>query len=82
MLSVYHDLSYGSSRMDPVKEFMQTKESFTKSWSHVLSGMHDKPISRCKNCTKSPKEIGLNVKFMLCSVCKMKLNFIVHYCLW
>ena len=44
MLSVYHDLSYGSSRMDPVKEFMQTKESFTKSWSHVSSGMQSKSM--------------------------------------
>jgi hypothetical protein len=80
MLSVYHDMSYGSTGMDPVKEFMQTKGSFAKSWSHMLSGMRDKPISRCENCTKSPEEIGPNVKFMLCSVCKTKLDFIVHYC--
>ena len=71
---------FGRASMSLNWLIMQTKGLFMKSWSHVLSGMCNKPISCYKNCTKSPKEIGLNMKFMLCSVCKMKLDFIVHFC--
>ena len=79
-MSVLHDLSYGSAGMDPVTKFMKTKGSFARAWSKTLSGMRDKPIIRCENCTKSPEEIGQNVKFMMCSSCKSKLDFAVHYC--
>ncbi|OJA10255.1 hypothetical protein AZE42_10430 [Rhizopogon vesiculosus] len=40
----------------------------------------DKPLIRCNNCTKTPEEIELGVRFMVCSTCKSKLAFEVHYC--
>jgi len=42
--------------------------------------MRDKPLIRCENCDKSSEEVKGNVKFMVCSRCKGKLDFAVHYC--
>ncbi|OAX33988.1 hypothetical protein K503DRAFT_803945 [Rhizopogon vinicolor AM-OR11-026] len=44
------------------------------------SNHEDKPLIRCDNCTKMPEEIELGVRFMVCSACKSKLAFEVHYC--
>lgn len=78
-MSVFHDMTRGSEGMDPIRDLM-SKGVFVNSWAHALSVMRDKPIIRCENCTKSPEEIGGNAKFMVCSGCKSKLDFIVHYC--
>jgi hypothetical protein len=79
MLSIVEDMMNGSPGMDPVVNFMKSSP-LARAWSKAVSGMRDKPIIRCENCTKSPEEIGHNVKFMQCSVCKSKLDFAVHYC--
>jgi hypothetical protein len=80
VLSIVGDMMHGSPGMDPVTNFMKQPASFAWSWGKTLSSLRDKPIIRCENCTKSPDEIGHSVKFMLCSVCKSKLDFAVHYC--
>lgn len=79
-MSVLHDLSRGSAGMDPVIEFMKAQGPFASAWGKTMSSVRDKPIIRCEHCTKSPEEIGGDVKFMLCSACKSKLDFTVHYC--
>lgn len=67
--------------MDPIIEFMNSNGMFASAWSKTLSDARDKPIIRCENCTKCPEEIGgRDVKFMVCSGCKSKLDFVVHYC--
>ena len=80
ILSVVHDFAHGSPGMNPVIDFMKSDEIFARSWSKTVSGKRDKPLVRCENCTKSPEEIGCDVKFMLCSTCKSKLDFVIHYC--
>jgi hypothetical protein len=79
MLSIVGDMINGSPGMDPVVNFMKSSP-LARAWSEAVSEMRDKPIIRCENCAKSPEEIGHNVKFMQCSVCKSKLDFTVHYC--
>jgi hypothetical protein len=79
-MSVLHDLSKGSAGMDPVTDFMKAQGPFATAWGRTLAGVRDKPVVRCEHCTKSPEEIGRDVKFMQCSVCKSKLDFPVHYC--
>ena len=79
-LSVVHDFVYGSAGMDPVTDFVDSDQIFARAWSKTVSSIRDKPLIRCENCTKSPEEIGRNVKFMLCSSCKSKLDFVIHYC--
>jgi len=79
-MSILHDLSYGSPGMDPVTKILEADSGLAMSWAESVSNMRDKPIVRCENCTKSPEDIGKNVKFMLCSSCKAKLDFAVHYC--
>jgi hypothetical protein len=79
-MSVLHDLSYGSPGMNSVINILESDAGFARAWAESLSSMRDKPVIRCDNCTKSPEEVGGNVKFMLCSSCKSKLNFAVHYC--
>jgi hypothetical protein len=80
IMSVLHDLSNGSAGMDPVTDFMESQGSFATAWGKTLAGVRDKPVIRCEHCAKTPEEIGRDVKFMLCSVCKSKLDFPVHYC--
>jgi hypothetical protein len=46
----------------------------------MLREMRDKPLIRCEQCTKSPEDIGENIKFMVCSICRAKLDFAVYYC--
>jgi hypothetical protein len=79
-MSVFHDLAHGSPGMDPVVNFIESHGQFASSCGRVLSRVRDKPILRCENCTKSSKEIGPDVRFMICSKCKSKLGFVVHYC--
>jgi predicted amidophosphoribosyltransferase len=79
-MSIVGDMMHGSPGMDPVIAFMNMKGSFARSWSKTLSSTRDQPIMHCENCTKSTEEIGRDVKFMLCSVCKLKLDFVMHYC--
>jgi hypothetical protein len=78
-MSVLRDLSFGSPGMNPVTEMMKSDPLFASGISKTLADVRDKPIIRCENCTKTPEEIGSG-KFMVCSSCKSKLDFIIHYC--
>jgi hypothetical protein len=79
-MSVMRDLINGSPGMDPVKRLIESDGCFASGWGKALAGMRDKPIVRCENCTKTPEEILGNGKFMVCSRCKSKLDFTIHYC--
>ena len=79
-ISIVHDFSNGSPGMDPVTNFMQSQGLIANAWGKAFAGMRDKPVIRCEHCIKTPEEIGRDVKFMLCSACKSKLDFPVHYC--
>jgi hypothetical protein len=78
-MSVLRDLSFGSPGMNPVTEMMKSDPLFASGISKTLADVRDKPIVRCENCTKTPEEIDSG-KFMVCSSCKSKLDFIIHYC--
>lgn len=80
LLSIVDDLMNGSAGMDPVKDFIKKRGPFARGMSKALADLREKPIIRCENCTKSPEEIGREVRFMMCSCCKSKLDFAVHYC--
>ena len=45
----------------------------------IVSELRECPLLRCENCTKSQEELK-NRSFMICSACKSKLDFLVHYC--
>jgi len=53
---------------------------FARSLAYAKTTIREKPLVRCDNCTKTQGEIGQGVRFMICSICKAKLNFEVHYC--
>ena len=46
----------------------------------TLSNQHDEPVIHCEFCARTQEEVGRNLKFMVCSKCKTKLNFSVYYC--
>lgn len=79
-LSVLTDLDKGSPGMDPVIKIMKTDMNFASSMAKTLTAMRDKPLIRCENCDKTSKDGGVDVRFMVCSGCRTKLNFSVHYC--
>jgi hypothetical protein len=79
-MSVLHDLSNGSPGMDPVKELMDSDGAFAHAHSRTMAMLSHKPVIRCENCTKRPEDIDGNPKFMVCSACKLKLDFVIHYC--
>jgi hypothetical protein len=79
-MSVLHDLSFGSPGMNPAIELMKSDGTFAHHHSRALAMMNHKPIIRCENCTKQPDDLEGNPKFMVCSACKLKLDFIIHYC--
>jgi len=80
MMSVLHDLGSPGPGMKKATDLMSSDVTMASGWAHALSSVRDKPLIRCQNCTKSTEEIGPNANFMACSVCKTKLNFVVHYC--
>lgn len=79
-LSIVEDIVHGNAGMDKAKDIMKRDPVFARSWDRTVSGLRVKPNLRYENCTKSPEEIGGNVVFMVCSACKNKLDFAVHYC--
>jgi hypothetical protein len=66
--------------MDPVKELINSNRLAAFGWGSLTANMRDKLVIRCENCTKTPEEIQGNSKFMVCSGCKSKLAFTIHYC--
>jgi hypothetical protein len=80
VMSIVHDMKHSTGAMKPITDFVTTDGSFASSLSKAKSSMRTKPDIRCENCTKTQDDAGIENKFMLCSVCKSKLNFTVHYC--
>ncbi|KIK38432.1 hypothetical protein CY34DRAFT_25648 [Suillus luteus UH-Slu-Lm8-n1] len=79
--SIVSDITNRGEGMKEVLHFMEnTKGHVARCLAEVKTTFRDKPIIRCENCTKTPDDIGQNVRFMVCSVCKTKLKFEVHYC--
>ncbi|KAG1774140.1 hypothetical protein EV702DRAFT_1180918 [Suillus placidus] len=80
-LSIVGDITNRSEGMKGVLHIMENTEGYVaRSLAQAKSTFRDKPLIRCENCTKTPEDIGQGVRFMVCSVCKTKLNFEVHYC--
>ena len=77
-MSIAKDLAHGSTSMDPIVDILSS--DLGSAIGQMLRSLRDKPLIRCEKCTKTPEEIGDNIKFMLCSVCKTQLKFSVHYC--
>ncbi|KAG1852603.1 hypothetical protein C8R48DRAFT_676109 [Suillus tomentosus] len=72
---------FQSEGMKGVLHLMEnTKGYVARALAQAKTTFRDKPLVRCENCTKTPEEIGQGVRFMVCSVCKAKLNFEKHYC--
>ena len=80
MMSVLHDMSHGSPGMKKATDLMTSVGGMALAWAETLASERDKPIIRCENCTKTPKEVGGKAKFMVCSKCRTQLDFVVHYC--
>jgi hypothetical protein len=66
--------------MDPVTHLLKADPGMASSIAESLSKELDKPLIRCQNCTKTLEEIGEHAKFMVCSNCRSKLDFFMHYC--
>lgn len=76
-ISFIHDLGRGSAGMKPVTDLMTTHGSTAYSLGQAVSTpVRDEPIICCQNC--ETEELG--PKFMVCSTCKSKLDFTIHYC--
>lgn len=81
MFSIIGDITNRSEGMKGVLHVMENTEGYiARSLAQVKTTFRDKPLIRCDNCTKTPEDIGQGVRFMVCSACKTKLNFEVHYC--
>ncbi|KAH7920540.1 hypothetical protein BV22DRAFT_1039735 [Leucogyrophana mollusca] len=46
----------------------------------AIKSRPEKPLIRCEGCEKSAEELEPDTRFMVCSTCKAKLNFSLHYC--
>ncbi|KAG1881071.1 hypothetical protein F4604DRAFT_1578111 [Suillus subluteus] len=81
VLSIVRDIADRSEGMKGVLHIMENTEGYiARSLAEVKTTLRDKPLIRCENCMKTPEDIGQGVRFMVCSVCKTKLKFEVHYC--
>lgn len=76
-MSVFKELRHGSAGMNPIITMLKNDSLTAASLAKTLSDVHEEPIVCCQNCEKQ-EEVGK--KFMLCSTCKSKLNFPIHYC--
>ena len=83
LMSIYHDLDVGGPGMNRAADLLETDSYMASKMANAFSDSTlflDKPLIRCQNCTKTPEEVGKNANFMVCSNCKSKLNFLIHYC--
>ncbi|KAG2075628.1 hypothetical protein BDR04DRAFT_1149975 [Suillus decipiens] len=81
VLSFSYDVTDPGEKMKGVLDFMENTQGYVaQAIAEFKTTLRDKPIIRCENCTKTPEDIGQGVCFMVCSVCKAKLKFEVHYC--
>ncbi|KAG2345754.1 hypothetical protein BDR05DRAFT_879581 [Suillus weaverae] len=80
-MSIVHDITNRSEGMKEILHIMEnTQGHVARSLAQVKTTFREKPLIRCENCTKTPEDIGQGARFMVCSVCKTKLKFEVHYC--
>ncbi|KAG2137598.1 uncharacterized protein EDB93DRAFT_1253605 [Suillus bovinus] len=80
-LSIIGDIANRGEGMKGVLHLMENTEGYVaRALAQVKTSFRDKPLIRCENCTKTPEDIGQGARFMVCSVCKTKLNFEIHYC--
>ncbi|KIJ60381.1 hypothetical protein HYDPIDRAFT_32346 [Hydnomerulius pinastri MD-312] len=81
MTKIGSNIVTGGGGMKPATDLIvNTDDFFCESMARMKTTLRDKPLIRCENCEKTPEEIGPNACFMVCSTCKVKLNFSVHYC--
>ncbi|KAF9236271.1 hypothetical protein BU15DRAFT_50228 [Melanogaster broomeanus] len=81
LLSISSDIAHGSKGMNPVVNLMENTDGyFSRAVAKAKANFREKPLIRCENCTKTPEEIGPDTRFMVCSVCRSKLAFTIHYC--
>ncbi|OAX42693.1 hypothetical protein K503DRAFT_733073 [Rhizopogon vinicolor AM-OR11-026] len=79
--SIVNDIVKRSEGMKPVLDIMENSDGlFAQSLAMAKTTLRDKPLVRCENCTKSSEGFEPPVRFMVCSTCKSKLAFEVHYC--
>ncbi|RDB20600.1 hypothetical protein Hypma_012236 [Hypsizygus marmoreus] len=79
-MSLLKDFAQGSPGMNSAVDIMNSDPLFSSFVGVALESTRSKPIIRCENCTKSPDMIEGNPKFKICSVCKSRLDFVIHYC--
>lgn len=80
-LSILSDIINRSEGMKDVLHLLENEKGHVvRCLAEIRTTFRDKPIIRCENCTKTPDDIGQDVRFMVCSACKTKLKFEVHYC--
>ncbi|KAF9459185.1 hypothetical protein BDZ94DRAFT_1057108 [Collybia nuda] len=77
-LSVLHDLGHETPGVKRVTDFMTKSGTTAQSLAKAIASTRDKPVIRCQSCTSTQQESG--PVYMLCSTCKSKLNFTIHYC--
>ena len=74
-MSFMEGRGHNNGRSDREVEFPNTDIE-----ARVDERLPDQTPARCQNCTVSEPELAPGDQFMVCSRCKSKLDFIVHYC--
>ncbi|KAL6304837.1 hypothetical protein BKA93DRAFT_817295 [Sparassis latifolia] len=80
VLSVIDNIVNGSKEMDPVLNLVKRDTVNARGMAKTFTTLRDKPLTHCENCGKSPEDFGRDTRFMVCSTCKSKLHFSIHYC--
>ena len=80
MLSVRQSVSDGTERPNKQRGIVKVNGDLVLTWAKTVSIKRDKPLIRCEGCTKTPEDIGGNARFLICSNCRSKLDFVVYYC--
>jgi hypothetical protein len=74
-MSFMEGRGHNNGRSDREVEFPNTDIE-----ARVNERLPDQAPARCQNCTISEPELAPGHQFMVCSRCRSKLDFIVHYC--
>ncbi|KAH7928127.1 hypothetical protein BV22DRAFT_1005538 [Leucogyrophana mollusca] len=74
------EVVHGGRDIDSVLKVMDEDGAIADGFAKAMQSMRDKPIIRCENCERSADELGPDTRFMVCSTCKTKLDFSLHYC--
>lgn len=79
LTSILSDLVDGSVGMNKAQSKATDDPILASMFTKAVSELRTKPLLRCENCTKSEEELD-HRHFMICSACKNKINFSIHYC--